>query len=155
MACRVLPQLVRPRLSGLFTRSPLPDWERFLQFVVVPPDSMKLLPSLPIPQDFTLTTAPCWEFVGGLTSSGHGNFRIWDPIRGWRNVSAHKFSYLHFKGALPTGADGLDMHVRHVCDWKPCVAPYHLIPGTRSQNMKDMIERGRGRKQFGSDDPPF
>lgn len=50
----------------------------------------------------------------------------------------HRLSYRHFKGAIPKGR-----HILHSCDNPPCCNPEHLSAGTRSQNMQDMVEKGR------------
>lgn len=39
-----------------------------------------------------------------------------------------------------------DVIVRHTCDNPRCINPDHLIPGTRADNVKDMIDRGRACK---------
>lgn len=103
-----------------------------------------------------LPTEPdgCWLWLGAITSSGHGTFRVWDATKEkWKVRSAHKYSYLHHNGSMKQPW----LHIRHTCDVRHCVNPAHLIEGTRSQNMQDMIERGRGKMQFEAkkDECPF
>ena len=38
-----------------------------------------------------------------------------------------------------------DEQTRHTCDNRRCINPDHLLPGSRSDNMQDMISRGRQR----------
>ena len=35
--------------------------------------------------------------------------------------------------------------MRHTCDNRNCISPAHIIIGTRTDNMRDMISRGRKR----------
>jgi hypothetical protein len=116
--------------AGRLLRSGMTDYERWLQFVSF--------------QDGT----QCWMWTGGITSSGHGNFRI-KLADGWKQIGAHVYSYIHHHGPVPIGENGKPLVIRHSCDIRPCVNPNHLLPGTQKQNMQDMIARNRGRMQFG------
>lgn len=84
---------------------------------------------------------PCWEWIGAVRSNGYG------VIRGdnGRTLRAHRVSYEMTVGPIP---DGLDL--RHHCDNRRCVNPAHLAPGTRLENMRDAVERGRTRRRKSS-----
>lgn len=83
-----------------------------------------------IPQ---LSPDQCWEYQGRKESNGYGKqYGMW----------AHRVSYVYWH---PT-TTGIDQRyeVRHACDNPPCCNPYHLILGTRQDNVNDMINRQRG-----------
>lgn len=88
---------------------------------------------------WTVTDSGCWEWNGRRNASNYGLF---DAVRlGFLNARAHRVMYEHRVEPIP---DGLDL--RHKCDNPPCVNPDHLIPGTRLDNVHDMIERGRNKR---------
>ena len=37
----------------------------------------------------------------------------------------------------------VDLVIRHTCDNRACINPNHLIAGTKADNTRDMIDRGR------------
>ena len=76
----------------------------------------------------------CWLWLGPLNlSNGYGRFYLNEK----EIVYAHRFSFKHHKGKIPSG------HViRHTCDVKICVNPEHLITGTPRENDQDAVQRG-------------
>jgi len=80
-----------------------------------------------------LKTDSCWLWTGGIATQGYGVFRV-----DGKSVSAHRHSYKIHKGEIPDG-----MHVCHSCDVRNCVNPDHLWVGTATDNMQDMIKKGR------------
>jgi DNA invertase Pin-like site-specific DNA recombinase len=52
------------------------------------------------------------------------------------------------KEAIPEGHE-----IRHKCDNPACINPDHLETGTHTENMRDMVERGRRKPTTGADNP--
>lgn len=75
----------------------------------------------------------CWFWMGGLLPTGYGRFN-YAPASNY----AHRASFLLANGELPDGDD-----ICHRCDIRCCVNPYHLFAGSRSDNIRDMIHKGR------------
>lgn len=78
-------------------------------------------------------TRGCWLWKGAASSYGHmggGDGRTLD---------AHRVAWELAHGPIPTG-----LWVLHRCDNPKCVNPSHLFLGTRSDNMRDAFEKGRG-----------
>ncbi|MEU2236139.1 HNH endonuclease signature motif containing protein [Streptomyces vietnamensis] len=73
-------------------------------------------------------------WTGGRGDHGYGSLK--DDDR--RAISTHRFSWQLHHGAIPA-----DMEVCHTCDNPPCVRPDHLFLGTHTDNMQDMLKKGR------------
>ena len=83
----------------------------------------------------------CWIWTGPVNRQGYGRVRF----NGDRYL-AHQVSYKVFIGEIPEGHQ-----VNHHCDNPPCIRPSHLYCGTQLENIKDMVNRGRGRAARGSE----
>lgn len=81
----------------------------------------------------------CWHWTGGCFSNGYGSF----SSRG-KDHLAHRVSFEIAHGRPPSGV------LMHTCDNRMCVNPMHLIEGTASDNIKDMLGKGRGNPRRGS-----
>lgn len=84
-----------------------------------------------------VTESGCWIWIGA--STGRYGW-IWNPRSEPRHKPAHRVAYEIFKGPIPEG-----QHVCHHCDVTLCVNPDHLFLGTHTDNMRDMIKKGRKR----------
>lgn len=81
----------------------------------------------------------CWEWIGYRKPDGYGRV-CW----GGRNRQAHSVAYELTKGPIPKGHG-----VLHTYDNPPCCNPSHLFVGTQQDNVRDMINKGRGKKARG------
>lgn len=79
----------------------------------------------------------CWLWIAAkATKWGYGYFYLSNKY-----VYAHRLSYQLTYGPIPDG-----LHVCHHCDNPPCCNPKHLFAGTRTDNMRDMVKKGRSRR---------
>jgi hypothetical protein len=77
----------------------------------------------------------CWEWTAALfKKSGYGCFSFQERLQG-----AHRVSWSLTNGPIPDG-----LWVLHKCDNRKCVRPSHLFLGTQTDNMRDMVSKGRG-----------
>lgn len=75
----------------------------------------------------------CWEWQHSKDARGYGKFNIYGVY--WRT---HRYSYQYYKG------DVNGYSVLHKCDNPCCCNPEHLFLGSPTDNMLDMIRKGRG-----------
>lgn len=85
----------------------------------------------------------CWPWTGATTRTRYG--QMW-----WqgKKVSAHRLAL-----ALAQGSIEEDLDVLHTCDNPPCCNPAHLFEGTHTQNMVDMVSKGRNAPNQGEANP--
>jgi hypothetical protein len=84
----------------------------------------------------------CWIWTAGI-SRGYGIVS-----REGRSIKAHRLSYEIHHGPIPPG-----MLVMHSCDNPSCVNPEHLSVGTETDNVRDMINKGRNKDRRGEKHP--
>jgi hypothetical protein len=75
----------------------------------------------------------CWRWSRALDPQGYGTIRV-----ARRNMAAHRAAWIAWRGPVPEG-----LCVLHRCDNPPCVNPDHLFLGTRGDNSRDMVAKGR------------
>lgn len=78
-------------------------------------------------------TNDCWIWIGAHTPRGYGQMCV-----NYRNIRATRISLL-----LHGITVDKDRIVCHRCDTPSCVRPDHLFVGTASDNMRDMVAKGR------------
>jgi hypothetical protein len=71
----------------------------------------------------------CFEWIAAKDGKGYGVFN---------NQGAHRAAYRIYRKQ-----DLGSLHVLHHCDNPKCVNPNHLFLGTHSDNMRDMVKKGR------------
>ena len=87
------------------------------------------------------TKSGCWEWTGSKTK-GYG---IFDTCVPGKTRRAHRLTYEMTGKEIKKGN-----FICHTCDNRSCVNPFHLFQGTTTDNMRDMIRKGRARHPHGS-----
>ncbi len=77
-------------------------------------------------------TEGCWLWTAATNEKGYGV--AWD---GKSTQKSHRVSYALHHGYMPR------LCVLHHCDVPNCVRPDHLFEGTRADNNRDMVSKGR------------
>lgn len=75
----------------------------------------------------------CWLWAGSMKRRDYGGFSLDRKV-----IGAHKAAWILFRGPIPDGK-----HVLHRCDVPSCVNPAHLFLGSMTDNMRDMVMKGR------------
>lgn len=80
----------------------------------------------------------CWNWTGtlrgGYSVFNHKNIK-------YRTAAGHRWSYEHFKGAIPEG-----LTIDHLCCNTRCVNPDHLEAVTQSENSRRRSKAWRASK---------
>lgn len=74
----------------------------------------------------------CWPWKGRTNKSGYGTLSY-----GGQERLAHRIAFFLLTGYWPL------LGVSHECDNPPCCNPYHLLPATHEENMRDASRKGR------------
>lgn len=78
----------------------------------------------------------CWLWLGARSPGGYGI--LWANRARWQvsRIAMHVFRGFDLNSPL---------YVLHHCDNPPCFNPDHLFIGTQTENVHDMIRKGRAR----------
>ena len=83
-------------------------------------------------------TSGCWLWIRARTWAGYGKAGFGDKI-----LAVHRMIWELNSGDIPDGRI-----LCHKCDTPPCCNPDHMYVGTFAENSEEMMQRGRGNKQF-------
>lgn len=87
----------------------------------------------------TVRVGECLEYTGHICKAGYG--LVWHD---GKNRLAHRVSFeLHNMPIMG------QQDVMHSCDNRKCINPSHLSLGSRLDNMRDMISKGRAKHPKG------
>lgn len=85
----------------------------------------------------------CILWTGSITKGGYGYFSQTKQGKKIKTY-AHRAVYARRFGPIPARTC-----VCHRCDVPSCVNPDHLFLGTHSDNMADMVKKGRSHRSIG------
>lgn len=78
----------------------------------------------------------CIVWLGSKTKRGYGQIRLRNPSN--RLMLAHRLAWILAGNTIPDGFE-----LCHKCDNPRCIHVDHLFLGTRSDNVADMVSKGR------------
>lgn len=93
----------------------------------------------------TKRVGACLEWIGSLDGRGYGKFVTFAEGK-------HKY-HIASRIAWELTNGETNKQVCHKCDNTKCVAPSHLFIGSKSDNMRDMVSKGRNQYRAGENNP--
>jgi len=75
----------------------------------------------------------CWLWSGAKHVYGYGHLR-----KDGKLLKTHRVAWEMYRGAIPDG-----LCILHKCDVPACINPDHLFLGTKTDNNRDRIAKGR------------
>lgn len=82
------------------------------------------------------STDECWEWTGWKNKRGYVSMLVGG--RKGHTVGVHRLAWEQANGPIPPG-----VFICHACDNPCCCNPSHLFSGTPSDNVQDMLSKGR------------
>lgn len=79
----------------------------------------------------------CHLWTGATTSTGYGKINI-GPRGKMKEIRVHRYIWERDQGPIPDG-----LCVLHQCDTPACCNVDHLFLGTRTDNARDKVRKGR------------
>ena len=87
-----------------------------------------------------VTESGCWLWTGAVwMSDRYGAFWVDKTFNNGRMTGAHRASLYIYRGIKLCSHE----HACHTCDNTLCVNPDHLFVGSHTDNMRDMVAKGR------------
>lgn len=87
------------------------------------------------------TPEACWPWTGPIVGIGYGKVGAFGKTQ-----RAHRLVWILVNGPIPDG-----MFVCHSCDYPACCNPSHLFLGSPTENVHDMVAKGRDRQNTNSE----
>jgi len=82
----------------------------------------------------------CWKWKFIKPNAKHAYVHVFHNGKG---IMLHRHAYTLWHGPIPTG-----LFVCHKCDNSKCCNPDHLFVGTATDNVRDMVSKGRNVNTF-------
>lgn len=98
---------------------------------------------LQLPENLIDKTGDCWLWTGSRDKNGYGLMRVQGVTTRVNRIAWQVY----------TGEDPKHQHVLHSCDTPACIRREHLRLGTHSDNMQDMVDKGRAYRPTGEKNP--
>ena len=82
---------------------------------------------------YKIEEGKCWNWTGWTSSAGYGMIG-----NNYKDRGAHRYSWELSNGPISKG-----LCVLHKCDNPACINPDHLFLGTKGDNNRDRVKKGR------------